>query len=107
MVKAVQDMVADTALCPAKKEKEKRAPPTYQKNPLAPGPCFDARVNSMIDQMRVGGRFNGLILSVRYGAAIHTGLAGGIADRMQGFYNRAAAVSQLADWVRTLRSLDP
>ena len=107
MVLAVNQLVGDNGVCPSTKAlKERTLPPGLKKRnppmrmaPLAPDDCTTRRVNAMIDQMRVGGRFNGLIALVRTGAVINRGLDGGLAGVMEGFYLRAQGIASLS-WVR-------
>ncbi|KAL2052147.1 hypothetical protein ABVK25_007589 [Lepraria finkii] len=69
--------------------------------PLALDDCATRRVNAMIDQMRAGGRFNGLIALVRTGAVINHGLDGSLAGVMEGFYLHAQGIASLS-WVPQL-----
>ena len=107
MVLAVNQLVEDSGACPGTEAlKERTLPPGLKKRnppirtaPLAPEDCATRRVNAMIDQMRVGGRFNGLIALVRTGAVINRGLDGGLAGVMEGFYLCAQGIASLS-WVR-------
>lgn len=112
MVSAVNDLVIDAGACAGTKtlrwrtilpHLKKRNPPT-RTTQLAPNDCVTRRVNSMIDQMRPGGRFNGLIALVRTGAVINRGLDGGLAGALETFYLRARDITDL-DWVRDWRRL--
>ena len=108
MVVAVKELFEDNGVCPSTKAlKERTLPPGLKKRippmrmaPLAPDECAIRRVNSIVDQMRVGGRFNGLIALVRTGAVINQGLDGGLGDAMEGFYLRSQNIASLS-WVRT------
>lgn len=86
MVSAVNQLVEDSGVCPGTEAlKERTLPPGLKKRnppirtaPLAPEDCTTRCVNAMIDQMRVGGRFDGLIALVRTSAVINRGLDGAL-----------------------------
>lgn len=103
---AANEIVQDNGVCPSTKAlKERTLLPGLKKRnppmrtaPLALDDCATRRVNAMIDQMRAGGRFNGLIALVRTGAVINHGLDGSLAGVMEGFYLHAQGIASLS-WV--------
>ena len=103
MVEELHDFVKNEGACTdlQKPEKphiprdmlEKRNPPIRTQRLPNPDECMTRRVQSIIDQMRPGGRFNGLVTLVRTSNIIaetanlvYQTLDGGIRDAMQNFY---------------------